>query len=242
MIDLHSHIIAGVDDGARTLDNSLALAQNSVDAGVTHLMCTPHIHLGVFDNNAASIKVAFDKTLVAIRQAGIPLKLAMACEVRIAPEILTWVVQKELPFIGKWEGKDALLLELPHSHIPPGVENVVKWLLSKNIQAIIPHPERNREILSNYNKAKWLKQLGCVFQTTAGSYTGRFSENVKETVWAMQNDGLVNYIASDMHSMKNRPNDMLDAYRVISHNINEQVANSLCMDVPQALTLGINWQ
>lgn len=242
MIDLHSHLLAGIDDGARTLDDSIALAKNSVAAGVTHVMCTPHIQLGVYDNNSETIKVAFDTALAAIREASIPLKLAMGSEVRIAPEILTWIAQKDLPFIGQWEGKNALLLELPHSHIPAGVENIIKWLLSKNVQPVIPHPERNRDILSHYSKAKWLKQLGCLFQGTAGSYTGRFSDNVKDTVWALQKDGLINYIASDMHSVKNRPNDMLDAYNAINDSLGAQVANAVCNDVPQAMTVGINWQ
>lgn len=242
MIDLHSHLLAGIDDGARTVDDSIALAKNSVAAGVTHVMCTPHIQLGVYDNNSETIKVAFDTTLAAIREANIPLKLAMGSEVRITPEILTWIARNDLPFIGQWEGKDALLLELPHSHIPAGVENIIKWLLSKNIQPVIPHPERNRDVLSNYSKAKWLKQLGCIFQATAGSYTGRFSGQVKETVWALQKDGLIGYIASDMHSVKDRPNDMFDAYQVISDLLGEQVAYSVCKEVPKAITIGIDWQ
>lgn len=242
MIDLHSHIIAGIDDGARTLDDSIALARNSVEAGVTQVMCTPHVHIGRYDNNVETIKPAFELTLAAIQDAGIPLKLAMGSEVRIASEILFLAPQNKLLFIGKWEEKDVLLLEMPHSHIPPGIENIIKWLLSRNIQPVIPHPERNRDILENYAKAKWLKQFGCMFQTTAGSYIGRFSQNVKETVWAMQKDGLVDYVASDMHSVKDRPNDMHEAYNAVRNEINVEVANSLCNEVPKLMTLGINWQ
>lgn len=242
MIDLHSHILVGLDDGARTVEDALALAQNCIETGVTHVMCTPHIHPGVFDNNVHTIQAAFDITLNAFQQANLPLKLAMGSEVRISTEMLAWIKQDELPFIGTWQGKSALLLELPHSHIPPGVENVIKWLLSRGIQPIIPHPERNRDILNNYSKARWLKQLGCVFQATAGAYIGRFKKNVEETVWTMHDEGLINYIASDMHSVKGRPNDMLAAYKLISDKMGQQEAELVCKEVPQSITAEIVWQ
>lgn len=242
MIDLHSHIIAGIDDGARTLHDSVEMAHNCVEAGVTHLMCTPHIHFGVFDNNAASIEYAFAQTVNALNQANIPLQLAMGCEVRITPEIIDLVKSKQLPFIGTWQGKAALLLELPHSHIPAGVENMIKWLHANDVQPVIPHPERNREILSQYGKARWLKQLGCIFQATAGAYVGRFSKVVEQTVWTMHGEGLIAYIASDMHSVKNRPNDMHKAYEAICARFGKEQADEVCMHVPKNLTNRVVWQ
>ena len=242
MIDLHSHILAGIDDGANTLEDTLAIAENSVKSGVTHMMCTPHIHLGIFNNNPDTISKAFSEACTAIQSANIPLKLAMACEVRICPEILDMVKHNQLPFIGRWRGRSALLLELPHSHIPPGVENVIHWLLKNGIQPIIPHPERNRDILANYSKAKWLKQLGCLFQVTAGAFVNRFSDAVYDTVWQMQKDNLVGYVASDTHNISKRPNDMQNAYNAVATNTNKKVADALFMRIPQHLTLDIKWQ
>jgi len=242
VIDLHSHILAGIDDGARTLDDTLSIAQNAVENGVTHMMCTPHIHLGTFDNTQLTIKSAYLVACKALQNANVPLKLAMACEIRICPEIMSLFQQDELPYIGSWQGRSALLLELPHSHIPPGTENLIKWLLSKGIQPIIPHPERNRDILANYNKAKWLKQQGCLFQLTAGAFVNRFSESVFETAWQMLNDQMVDYVASDTHNTSKRPNDMKAAYHAVVASANVSVANDLFVNVPQKLTQNVNWQ
>ena len=242
MIDLHSHILAGIDDGARSIDDTLAIAQNSVENGVTHMMCTPHIHLGIFNNDIPSITQAFEKACSAIHDANIPLKLAMASEVRICPEILTLVQKNELPYLGKWRSRNALLLELPHSHIPPGAENLIHWLLKHGVQPIIPHPERNREILANYSKARWLKQLGCIFQVTAGAFVQRFSDAIYDTVWQMRDDNLIGYVASDTHNVLKRPNDMQLAYDAVASKTNKKIADALFFRIPQHLTAGVNWQ
>ncbi|MGB3724222.1 MAG: CpsB/CapC family capsule biosynthesis tyrosine phosphatase, partial [Glaciecola sp.] len=227
MIDLHSHILPGIDDGARSITDTLAIAENSVEAGVTHMVCTPHIHLGTFNNTVESISNAFEVAVNALHEHNIPLKLAMGSEVRITPEILPLVSNKQLPYIGTWRGKHALLLELPHSHIPAGVENLIKWLIKHNVQPVIPHPERNRDILANYSKAKWLKQLGCIFQITAGALVNRFSEAVHTTAWQMQQDNLLTYVASDTHNVHKRPNDMQAAYNAVEQRTNDRVANAL---------------
>lgn len=242
MIDLHSHILPNIDDGARSIEDTLAIAENSVAAGVTHMMCTPHIHFGIFDNTADTISHSFALALAAIKNAQIPLKIAFASEVRICPEVITLIQQNKLPLLGTWKGKQVLLLELPHSHIPPGVENLIKWLLSNNIQPVIPHPERNREIIANYPKVKWLKQLGCIFQVTAGAFVNRFSGAVTDTVWRMQTDNLITYVASDTHNIKMRPNDMKAAYDAVANKVNKNVADGLFVKMPQYITAGVNWQ
>lgn len=242
MIDLHSHILAGIDDGAKTLSDTLAIAENSVANGVTHMMCTPHIQLGIYDNNTTTIKAAFQEACDAIHDANIPLKLAMGSEVRICAEVMVLSKQNQLPFIGTWNNRSALLLELPHSHIPPGVENLIHWLLKNGVQPIIPHPERNRDILANYSKAKWLKQLGCMFQVTAGAFVKRFSNDVFDTVWKMREDKLIAYVASDTHNVAKRPNDMQLAFDAVATSTNKKTAQALFLDIPKQLTSNVNWQ
>lgn len=242
MIDLHSHILPGIDDGARTLADTIAIAQNTVENGVTHMMCTPHIHLGTFDNTRATIAKAYEQACVALHEANIPLKLGMGCEMRICPEIMSLFQQSQLPFIGEWLGRSALLLELPHSHIPPGTENLIKWLLHKGVQPVIPHPERNRDILANYNKAKRLKQQGCLFQVTAGAFVNRFSDAVHTTVHKMLDDKLIDYVASDTHNVSKRPNDMKAAYNAVVTIMNTDVADELFLNVPKHLSQNIDWQ
>jgi protein-tyrosine phosphatase len=234
--------LPGIDDGAKTLEDAIELARHSVSNGVTHMVCTPHIHQGIFDNNIASIELAYNQLTAALQQHSIALKLAYSCEIRITPDILTWVAQKSLPFIGEWEGKSALLLELPHSHIPPGVENLVRWLLKNNIQPIIPHPERNRDIIADYKRINILKQVGCIFQITAGAFIGRFNEKVQTIAERLLADGLIAYVASDMHSLQRRPNDMLACKQVLTQLADNATAQQLVYDVPFKITQNINWQ
>jgi protein-tyrosine phosphatase len=241
LIDLHSHILPGIDDGASDIDEALDIARQSVDIGVTHMMCTPHINQGVFDNSSTTITPAFLSLKEALDYQNIPLKIAFACEVRISVDILPLVLQTKLPYIGEWNGKPCLLLELPHSHVPPGVENLIKWLLNNNVQPIIPHPERNRDIMADYSKLLFLKRLGCLFQVTAGVFASRFSEKSSELAEQMLEEDLIHYVASDTHSVKRRPNDMNAARDKISQLTNEACAKRLTQDTPALITQNIHW-
>lgn len=241
MIDLHSHILPGIDDGAKTIEDSLAMAHQSYDVGVTHMVCTPHIMQGVYENNQDTIQAAFSVLTQALLEQGCPLKLSYAAEVRIAPEILQWVEQKKIPYLGEWQEKHALLLELPHSHIPAGTDKLLRWLLKNNVQPVIAHPERNRDIIAEYSKIKMLKQIGCLFQITAGSFTGRFSEPVRSMAFKMLEDGVVTYVASDTHSIARRPNDMGEAKQLLMAEVGEQRAQDLLFNIPQQITQNSLW-
>lgn len=216
MIDLHSHILPGIDDGARSLDISLQMAQQAVDSGVRHMVCTPHIHKGYFDNTLNTIRHAFNEFQKAIADASIPLSLSYAAEVRVNELIPIWYKQQEFPFLGEYNGKRILLLEMPHSHIPQGLEVLIKWLLKNNVQPLIAHPERNRELLAEQHKFSWLQRQGCMFQVTAGALTGRFGDKVEDFALSMMRNKAFHVVASDTHDLVRRPNDMQAAYEVVS--------------------------
>lgn len=227
MIDVHSHIIPGIDDGSRNMEMSLTMAKQSVDAGVTHVVCTPHIHWGVFDNSRADILAGFEKLKDAVEKERIPLSLSWAGEVRIKEIIPQWLANNELPFVGKWKGKPVLLLEMPHSHVPAGLDQLLRWLRSSGIQPLIPHPERNRDVLKMPDKIQWLRNLGCMLQVTAGAITGRFGENIQALSAQMLEADQVDIVASDMHDDIRRPNDMGDAYNAVKDMISEERAEKL---------------
>lgn len=241
MIDLHSHILAGIDDGAKNTDQSIAMAKQAVAAGVTKMVCTPHIHQGYFDNTISSIQNAFDQLKNALLEAHCDLKIAFAAEVRICPEITDWVKQGTIPYIGKWNGRNALLVELPHSHVPPGSDNLVRWLMNNNVQPIIVHPERNRDIMADYRKLSLLKQAGAIFQVTAGSFCGRFSEPSAQTALTMLNEGKITFIASDTHNTERRPNDMGACLDVIKDVVGQDQALKLLNDTPDMITQDLSW-
>ncbi|QJR80197.1 histidinol-phosphatase [Alteromonas pelagimontana] len=227
MIDVHSHIIPGIDDGARTMDMALAMARQTVDAGVTHLVCTPHIHWGHYDNTIDTIKAGFLGLREEIIKNGIELNISFAGEVRVSELIPGWMAEKQLPFLGQHNGKSVLLLEMPHSHIPAGFDNLLRWLQASKVQPLIPHPERNRDILKRPEKIQWLRNQGCLLQVTAGALTGRFGEQVRDVSLEMLANRQIDLVASDTHDTERRPNDMGQAYVLVSEQVDQEYADKL---------------
>jgi len=128
MYDIHCHLLPGIDDGAINLEQSLALARHAVADGVTHMVVTPHIQPGMYENNCASITRAFERFQAGLREHHIPLYIAMAAEVRLCPEILPMLDKGDIPLFEAIDGHKTMLLELPHSHVPPGTEQMINWL------------------------------------------------------------------------------------------------------------------
>lgn len=232
MIDLHCHLLPGIDDGSPDIDTALSLAKLCVENGITHAVCTPHIHLGHFDNNKAIIETVHREFSQALNEAGIPLHTHFAGEVRIGPEIVALYNGDKLPFLGFHQGKPVMLVELPHSHVPVGVERVIAWLKGKGITPMIAHPERNRDIIADYSKAIWLKSQGVLFQVTAGAIVGQFSQGAQDTATHLLDDGLADIVATDTHNAHKRPPMMKQAYEAIAQNYNLKLAQELCVNAP----------
>ena len=237
MIDLHSHILPGIDDGARSLDIALGMANQAVECGITHVVCTPHIHKGYFDNSLSSIRLSFKQFEQEVLKANIPLTLSFAAEVRVNEQIPIWARQGELPFLGTYNNKNVLLLEMPHSHVPQGIDVLVKWLLQHGIQPLIAHPERNRELLSEPHKFKWLQKTGCLFQLTAGALTGRFGDKVEKFAHFLMQEKAFDVVASDSHDLIRRPNDMSEAFAIVE-KFDSDLAVNIFKRVPQAIVSG----
>src|ERR1700722_8587927 len=111
MIDLHCNFLPGIDDGAQNLADGLALAQARVADGITYSVMTPHMHPGRYDNTRSSIEPVFQDFRLALRKARIPLRIGMAAEVRLSPDIVTLLSHNEVPFLGELNGYRIILLE-----------------------------------------------------------------------------------------------------------------------------------
>ena len=239
MIDIHSHILPGIDDGSRSLSMSLEMAKQAVENGITHMICTPHIHSGYFDNSLKTIKPVFHELQHALVKDKIPLSLSYGAEVRVSEQIPEWVANNAIPFLGTLNSKKVLLLEMPHSHVPVGVEMLIKWLLSKNILPVIAHPERNRELLAEPLKFERLRNTHALFQITAGSLTGRFGEKVQGFVRSLVETKKVHIVASDTHNLTKRPNDMREAFQFVS-NTDAEFAKKIFVTTPSLIISAVN--
>ena len=118
------------------------------------------------------------------------------------------VVGDNIPFLGFYEDNNLLLLEMPHSHILPGSEKLIDWLMQRNIRPVIAHPERNKELLADYSRVVPLLQQGCLLQITSASIAGKFGPQCLDFSRYLIERDWVSYVATDAHNLRHRPPDM----------------------------------
>ncbi|MBU3071527.1 capsular biosynthesis protein [Aestuariicella sp. G3-2] len=232
MIDLHCHLLPGIDDGPKDMDAALALAAQAVSDGVTHSVLTPHIHHGRWDNSIPGICQAVHSFRSALSDSQIPLTVAFAGEVRVGAEILTMLPRDEIPFLGVWGSKKVMLLEMPHSHILPGTDKIVRWLLRNNVMPLIAHPERNKSVMRNSDNLNFLIELGCLFQVTSGALVGQFGESAKTCAEVLLKKGVVTVLASDAHHVKRRPVNLSCGFEAAKKIVGLKLAQQLVYDNP----------
>jgi len=235
MYDLHNHLIPGVDDGAPDLETALALARLAVADGITHMVCTPHIHAGRYDNTAETIAPAFQRLRGALADQRLPLTISHAAEVRITPELLNPAYTDALPALGSWHGQPVLLLELPHGQVPVGTDKLTQLLLRQGIVPIIAHPERNKGFIARPQRLATLIEQGCLLQLTAGSLTGRFGPSAQALAETLITDGVATIIATDAHNLKSRTPRLREGVDAAAALIGDTAAIALAVDTPQRL-------
>jgi protein-tyrosine phosphatase len=235
MIDLHCHLLPGVDDGPGSLDDALAMCRVAVADGTSHAVVTPHIHPGRWDNNRESIKHACAGLQQRLRQLGIDLELGFAAEARLSDEVLRLVETDQVPFYGKLDGYQVMLLEFPHGHIIPGSEKLVKWLLRRGIRPLIAHPERNRQVMRDISCLQPFLDMGCLLQLTAGAVTGHFGPGAGSVAQQLLKRDAVAVVASDGHNLVARRPELGRAFRHIAQHFGQPRAERLMLRTPAAL-------
>ena len=235
MIDVHNHLLPGLDDGARNMDEALAMARQAVDDGITHLVCTPHIRPGRYDNQPEGIHAALADFRAGLTDASIPLQVAAAAEMHFDLEIITQAQSASLPWLGQWHGKPVLLLEFPHSYLPVGAERLTEWLVTRDFLPMIAHPERNRDFVNDLNRLEPFLDQGCLTQITASALTGQFGERVQTCAEALVDGDDVTCLASDAHNPTNRPCRLSESAAVVTRRFGPERAQALTRDNPWQL-------
>ena len=237
MIDLHCHFLPGVDDGARTLDDALALAAASVANGISHAVLTPHVHPGFFDNSLSTLTPVFTHYQVSLKEAGIALQAFLGGEVRLHPDAFALLATGDLPSIGQLGDDRIVLLEFPDGQIPAGAMAACKYFAGKGVRWLIAHPERNKEIMRDPLRIKPFVDAGCLLQLTAASVIGRFGTQALDTAHQLLAKGLVAVVATDAHNMAHRPPLLREAREAIAQLYGSGLAHRLVEETP-ALILG----
>ncbi|WP_290869899.1 CpsB/CapC family capsule biosynthesis tyrosine phosphatase [Aquabacterium sp.] len=232
MIDFHSHILPGIDDGARDLAEALAIARAHVADGTRCVVATPHIYPGVFDNTPATIAAAHATLVAAIADEGIALEIQWAAEVRAGADVIDMLAQGTLPFLGQDGPWRHLLLELPDHQIPVGTDKLVAMLMRQHVKPVIAHPERNKGVMADVQKIKPLVDLGCLLQVTAGSVLGEFGSRAQHTAEQLIDQGWVHALASDAHRTTTRAPKIKPARTWLLARYGNTVADALTLSGP----------
>ncbi|ALF09253.1 tyrosine-protein phosphatase [Parageobacillus thermoglucosidasius] len=215
MIDIHSHILPGVDDGAQTVADAIAMAREAVKEGIATIIATPHYKNGKYDNEKQSIMAAVTRFNETIKQHKIPLTVLPGQEIRIHGDLQESFEKGEvLPIAGD---SQYLLIEFPFDHVPRYADRLLFDLQLKGLIPVIAHPERNAEIIENPDRLYELVKKGVLTQLTAASVSGHFGKNIKKFSLQLIEANLAHFIASDAHNTTSRPFRLREAYDVIDH-------------------------
>lgn len=206
MIDIHSHILHGIDDGARSLEDSLAMAELAVAEGITHILATPHHKNGKFENYKEDIIKHVESLQSELDNRGIDLTIFPGQEVRIHGEIMDGVQSNEILFAD--EMNRYLLIEFPTMSIPHYAESLFFQIMQEGIIPVIVHPERNQAIIENPNLLLDLVEKGALAQLTASSYIGVFGKEIEILSHQLIEANLVHVLASDAHNTRGRAFNM----------------------------------
>ena len=232
MIDLHCHLLHGIDDGPSDLATSLEMARMAVADGITITACTPHIQMGVYDNRPAAIRAHTAFLQAALDQAGIGLKLVTGADVHIRPDFVTAIRNDSVLTLNN---SRYVLFEPPHHVAPPRMEDILFELLAAGYVPILTHPERLTWLGPAYGRLDRLVRSGMWIQLTAGSLTGGFGKAPQDLALKMLHDGLVHIIATDAHSLHRRPPKLRDAVAVAASILGADEAQHLVWARPMAV-------
>ncbi|WP_373792341.1 tyrosine-protein phosphatase [Jeotgalibaca porci] len=220
MIDLHCHILPGVDDGAASLQESLSMAEQAIAQGITHLLCTPHHNNGRYENEKSSVIAAVHHLQNALDERNLPLTLLEGQEVRVTGELITAIEKDHLLFTDITD--TYLLLEFPTQDVPAFSESLFFELRTLGKVPVIVHPERNAIFREDPNRLIPFLEMGCLAQLTAPSIVGIFGKQIQKTAYEMVTHNLVQMVASDAHGVTKRRFYLKEAYEIIEQELGKE--------------------
>jgi protein-tyrosine phosphatase len=228
MIDIHCHILPGIDDGPETMEESLGMAEAAIADGITHVAATPH----------SSDEYSFDFARVRAlckdlqERIGSRLELATGCDFHVNAENLAALKQDAARFT--INQKNHLLVEFDEFAILPAMDQMLHELQLAGLQPIVTHPERNGLLRRQPERlARWVR-LGCAAQVTGGSLTGVFGTSAQRDAMRWIEQGLIHFVASDAHNLRRRPLTLRPAFEAARKRFGEEIARALFVENPRA--------
>ena len=232
MIDIHSHILYGLDDGADTFETSVAMLRMAEENGTTDIVATPH----------SDLKYQYDSDLIVARIAemqarvGDRIRIHKGCDFHLFYDNIENCKEDRSRFT--INGHRYLMVEFADSQIPKTIENIFRDMIRNDITPVITHPERNNLLMKRVNDmVQWIR-FGCLIQVTAQSFTGRFGKSAEENARRLMRQNMVHFLASDAHDTEWRPPDMRGPYQLVSSEYGNDVAERLFTTHPRMTLTG----
>jgi len=228
MIDIHHHLIYGVDDGSRDLETSVQMVEMAAADGITHIVCTPH----AVERYPYQPQVNADRLAEIKDRVGGKVQLGLGCDFHLSFENIDDALAH--PHKYTLNGLNYLLVEFPDTMISSRITDMFYEMMVVGMRPIITHPERNLTLQRKPERlTEWLHQ-GCLVQVTANSLTGRFGKRAQEMGFQLIQQGRVHFLATDAHDLKSRPPIMSEARKVVADKFGADTAERLCVTNPLA--------
>ncbi len=236
LIDIHCHILPGVDDGAKNIEESIAMAAMAAQDGIEAVVATPHVRNGIYDLSKTEIIEKVRQLNNAFSQNNIGLTIMPGAEYYLEPNLPQRLADGELLTINN-TGR-YILIELSNIMIPDYVRRTLYEIQLQGVIPIIAHPERNPIFAGNVSLLKSFTDAGILTQVTSGSITGLFGRKIQKTAYTIINIGAVHILASDGHSPNGRAPILSIAYDQIGYHWGNDFADILVYVNPNRIING----
>jgi len=235
MVDIHHHLLPGLDDGSKSFDMSVEMARLAAADGITHIACTPHANgTYEFDPAVNAAKTAELRERLAAER--IAITLGRGCDFHLSYENVR-AAQAD-PTRYSINGLGYLLVEVPDYGLPPGLTETFYELQLAGLTPILTHPERNPTLLAEpHRMAEWLRG-GVLVQVTADSLTGHKGKQAAKMANDLLEKRWVHFLATDAHNTTSRPPRMKEAHDLVAGKYGSSYARSLCVTNPLAVFMG----
>jgi protein-tyrosine phosphatase len=229
LIDLHCHLLPGIDDGAGDIETSLQMARMAAADGIKVVACTPHILPPVYNNTAADIISRTRALQAELVRSSIDIKLIAGADIHVRVDLAELLGETPSPCL---QGTRYFLFEPPHTVLPPNLDMFCKSVMAAGYIPILTHPERLTWIEQHYDLICALDEIGVVIQLTAGSITGTFGKRALYWSERMLDEGRVDIIATDAHGTRGRPPILSAARSAVSTRLGEAAAKAMTVSNP----------